>query len=258
MKYYKIIKNTSLVGLTTENDFIKFQPKTKILAFCSFEKGHYIKGFDEIFYRDIWMTAPITDEISYQEATITEIPEEEYFLLLDTVRTENEIIDFGETGPVYIDRFYSNETIPSEPEIELVPEPTVEYVRSVKLLEMSYNCNKTITNGFDITLSDGNSYHFSLTTQDQLNLITLATMVESGETQIPYHADGEPCKFYSTLDMKAIIDKATEFKTYHTSYYNSLKTYINNMETMEEISTVTYGIEIPEEYQSEVLKTLNK
>ena len=100
---------------------------------------------------------------------------------------------------------------------------------------MSLNCNKTITNGFDITLSDGNSYHFSLTTQDQLNLITLATMVESGETQIPYHADGEPCKFYSATDISAIIAKATEFKTYHISYYNSLKTYINSMETIDEI-----------------------
>jgi predicted DNA-binding ArsR family transcriptional regulator len=45
-------------------------------------------------------------------------------------------------------------------------------------------------------------------------------------------------------------------KTYHTTYYNSLKNYINSLQTIEEIAAITYGIEIPDEYKSEVLKVI--
>jgi hypothetical protein len=255
MNYYKILNNNLILEVINELSFRKYQKKNQILLICKEAEAQYVQSKNGTFYRANWMVAPITDKINYETVQIIRIDKSEYEILFSSLETEMELPTLP---PVEMNHFYDSGATSPEPEIELVPEPTTEYIRSVKLKEMSYNCNKTITNGFDITLSDGNSYHFSLTTQDQLNLITLATMVESGETQIPYHADGEPCKFYSTLDIKAIIDKATEFKTYHISYYNSLKIYINSMETMEEISEVTYGIEIPEEYQSEVLKTLNK
>lgn len=61
------------------------------------------------------------------------------------------------------------------------------------------------------TWTDGETHHFSLTTQDQLNLITLSAMVSQGAEQVPYHADGELCKFYSVSDMLAIINQATNF-----------------------------------------------
>ena len=37
---------------------------------------------------------------------------------------------------------------------------------------MKSKCSNMITTGFDIALNDGKTYHFSLTLQDQLNLIT--------------------------------------------------------------------------------------
>ena len=117
-------------------------------------------------------------------------------------------------------------------------------------------CTNLIQKGFDIKLSDGSSHHFSLTEQDQLNLITLSTMVASGETEIPYHADGEPCKFYTVNDINAILNAATAWKTYQVTYNNSLKTYINSLEKITDISAITYGIEIPVDYQSDVLKAL--
>lgn len=248
MKYYKIIQNNMITDIATENDFLLFNQSIGCILSCDSLYAHYLQGIKQKYYYDNnWMRRPYQKNIQYEEAEIYSITKEEYDYLREALQTEISIIE----GNIEL------EPSQNEEDILIKDTTTIDYIRSIKLKEMSYICNKTITGGFDIQLSDGNSYHFSLTTQDQLNLITLATMVESGETQIPYHADGEPCKFYSTLDMKAIIDKATEFKTYHTSYYNSLKTYINSMETMEEISEVTYGMEIPEEYQSEVLKSLN-
>lgn len=71
-----------------------------------------------------------------------------------------------------------------------------------------------------------------------------------------YHADGELCKFYSAEDINIIITTATQFKTYQISYFNALKAYIESLDDMNEISAITYGIDIPAEYQSDVLKVL--
>ena len=251
MKFYKIIQNDIILGVVNGGNFVQYQSYPSGVIYSLIKDAHFVL-FEGILYHTSWLHDVSKVPLEYKEADIVSISESEYNILLNAFETNQEITNSDITEETYIDDSYNEENL-IEPE---PTEPTTEYIRSIKLKEMSYNCNKTITNGFDIILSDGNSYHFSLTTQDQLNLITLSSMVESGETQIPYHADGEPCKFYSATDIKSIINKATEFKTYHISYYNSLKTYINSMETMEEISEVTYGIEIPAEYQSEVLKAI--
>lgn len=81
-------------------------------------------------------------------------------------------------------------------------------------------------------------------------------MVQSGEKEIPYHADGELCKFYSAADVMTIISTATAFKTYQVTYHNALKLYVESLNTIEEINGVTYGMDIPEDYQSDVLKAI--
>ena len=121
---------------------------------------------------------------------------------------------------------------------------------------MSHTCEAVITNGIDIVLSDNNTYHFSLTTQDQLNLITLSTMIAGGQEMVPYHADSELCRYYSATDMLNVIQKATEFKSFQVTYFNSLRAYIESMNSVRAIGAVQYGIDIPEENQSDVLKEM--
>ena len=133
---------------------------------------------------------------------------------------------------------------------------SIEYAKEMKIAEMSFACNTAIEKGFDIMLSDGVSEHFSMRTHDQINLITLQTMVTSGETMIPYHADGKLCKYYSVADIIAIMNEATSHKTFHITYYNSLKSYIDTLTDIDAISAVQYGMEIPAEYQSDILKGL--
>jgi predicted DNA-binding ArsR family transcriptional regulator len=53
-----------------------------------------------------------------------------------------------------------------------------------------------------------------------------------------------------------IIDGAEAHKNYHMTYYNALKAYINSLENIEDIAAVTYGTAVPEEFQSEVWKTM--
>ena len=134
------------------------------------------------------------------------------------------------------------------------PNETLEYVRYSKLNEMSSTCRTTIEAGFDLTLR-GNTYHFSLTTQDQLNLMNLNVMAQTEEL-IPYHADGEECAFYTAQEINEIVAAANNFKNYQLAYYNALKMYINALDTIEAIAAIEYGTPIPDEYKSDVLRVL--
>lgn len=244
MNYYKLINGKNIVGIGLSLDFRKFQKKHGVILFCDEQFAQYIQ-YKDTLYHDDWMLPVTTDLYEYESAKVIEIDEDEYNTLKKSLEIEDEILIEPETPaeqePEYVD-----------PDTEI----TVEYVKGVKIAEMNNTCNQTITNGFDVMLSDGETYHFSLTTQDQLNLITLSSMVASGETQIPYHADGELCKFYSAEDINIIITTATQFKTYQVSYFNALKAYIESMTDIETIGAVVYGMEIPAEHQSDVLKVL--
>ena len=140
--------------------------------------------------------------------------------------------------------------------IELTEEEKInlEELKLQKRQEISEICNKTIVNGIDVDLSIGKK-HFSLTTEDQLNLFGKQAQLLSGAEQFEYHADGEACVYFSKEDMTKIIEKAMAFVSYHTTYCNSMYTWIAAVATKQELDTITYGAEIPEEYQSNVLKT---
>lgn len=245
MNYYKLIKDSRFIGVVTQQDFRVFQRKHNILLACAADKAQYIQCAN-VFFRADWMSPVITDKIPYETVEMLEIDKKEYDILLKAMDSGEEIIIEPEQPEPIEQPIDENENI------------TVEYVKSRKIAEMSAACNSVITNGFDVELSDNNSYHFSLTTQDQLNLITLSAMVSSGETAIPYHADGELCKFYSAEDINTIVSTATAFKTYQVSYYNALRAYIESMTDIGSIGAITYGIAIPYEYQSDVLKVLIK
>lgn len=243
--YYKIIADNKIVGVVTSSNMRRFQLKHKILLICDEQEAQYVQ-IDDKLYRDDWLVPVTTDLVEYESAQIINIPKSEYDILYESMKTGEEIV---------ITPGILEEPI-TPPVIDGIEVITVDYVKNNKITEMSNACNKTITDGFNATLSDDRTYHFSLTTQDQLNLITLSTMVANGEAAIPYHADGELCKFYSAEDINIILEAATAHKTFHVSYFNALKAFIESLNTIEELSVIQYGVEIPEAYQSDVLKVL--
>lgn len=202
------------------------------------------------------LTPPETEDTLVYSADLSEFKTTEYdfsydvetglFALLENgeVKTEATILSGGG-----ISQISSGDVIYSE---EM--KASVEYLQNQKIAEMSTICNETIINGFDLVLSDGIKYHFSLTTQDQLNLITLSAEISAGAFAIPYHADDGLCKYYSASDMLKIIEMARNFKMYHTTYFNSLKAYIKSISNKEDIEKVWYGMTLDAEYQSDVLK----
>lgn len=143
-----------------------------------------------------------------------------------------------------------------EPEPEFPDDGSVELVRENIVGQMFAACNAEIVGGVDVTLSDGQTYHFSLNLEDQLNLLSLQGMISNGAEAVPYHADGEECRYYSANDFTVIAAAATNWKLYQESYFNSLRAYIQSMETMPELLAVEYGMEVPAEYQTVVLQQM--
>lgn len=140
---------------------------------------------------------------------------------------------------------------------KLVDDYDLEQIRTLKKSEISDACERTIYNGIDVEMSTG-TQHFSLTEKDQINIFGLQATIESGETRIEYHSDGNPCIYYSVEDIQKLIAAAMGFVKYNTTYCNSLNVWISKETNAQTISEMYYGMEIPEEHQSEVLKNYIK
>lgn len=141
------------------------------------------------------------------------------------------------------------EILPPEPY-----EPTLEELKAAKKREISQACETTIYSGVDVTLTDGSTEHFSLTEHDQLNLFGKQVQLAAGTTELEYHADGQPCRYYTAEDMKIITSAAMQHVSYHTTYCNAVNMWIAGCESTEEVQAIYYGADVPEEYQSDVLK----
>ena len=144
-----------------------------------------------------------------------------------------------------------------EPEPEPY-EPTLEDSQEAKVAEMNMAQQGIIATGVDVVLTDGTTEHFTLEDHDQTSLVGLQSQVAAGEENIPWHTsnEAEHCKFYSNKDMKKITATAMAYVTWHVTYFRDLRIYIRSLESKEDVEKVTYGMDIPEAYQSEPLKAM--
>lgn len=126
-----------------------------------------------------------------------------------------------------------------------------------KLKEISDACYENIINGIDVLLSDNSLEHFSLKETDQINLATAYNEINQGALNYPYHADGQLCKLYSAKDIVAINNASISHKIYHTTYCNHLFAWIKRATTEEELETITYGAELPEDLAANMNEILN-
>ena len=136
--------------------------------------------------------------------------------------------------------------------------PTLEQVQEMKVMEMNTKQQEVISNGIDVTLTDGTVEHFTLKDQDQTSLMGLQAQVAAGSEWIPWHTSDQEagCKYYTSTDMSLITAKAMEFITYHVTYFRDLRIYIRALQDKETIESIEYGAQIPEQYQSQVLKDM--
>lgn len=216
MKYYKIIKDKEFIGVGSTLNLRRFQNKHQIILICNESQVQYIQ-LGDILYRANWMWPETTDSVEYETADVIRIEKDEYDLLCKAVEANEEIV------------------IEEEPIVEVeqpivVENPTIDYVRASKIAELKSDCNKAITNGIDVKLSDGETRHFSMSLEDQINLLTMAYLKDES--------------LYSAKDMKTIITKTNAHKNCHIIKFKQLKDRVNSLNTIQEVSAVNYHEEV--------------
>lgn len=187
MKFYKIITDDAFIGAVHSGQFVTENGVNHKLFFSNEITGQYV-SYDGALYRDYWMS-PIQGTVHpFASVHIIEITSSEY--------------------ETFIEAIENNKPINIVPEDEIIPDPvpvtdtdvTIEFMRESKINEMSATCRRVIEAGIDIELRM-EIHHFSLNTQDQLNIMSLGVMAQT-QALIPYHADGEVCIFYTAEEIQ--------------------------------------------------------
>ncbi|MCD7805454.1 MAG: hypothetical protein LUH03_10015 [Oscillospiraceae bacterium] len=251
MNYYKVLLPVTAEDGTVSNyvvdaqggpNCVRYNEKKKLMLYCAIEVAQGIVdsfGNGTVWHVDGWPDFP--DAAGVTETVTLELIDEETYTILHDALAEGQTV----TDPDEDDSGDTGET-----------DDSLEVVQAGKISAMSTACNTAITSGMDVVLEDGESHHFSLTEQDQLNLTSLQALILAGQTSVPYHADGELCRYFSAAEFSAVTTAATTWTLYHQSYFNSLRAYILALTDIKTIAAIEYGDAIPEEYQSEVLADL--
>lgn len=113
-------------------------------------------------------------------------------------------------------------------------------IQTEKLSNLSETCNQTIVAGMDVETTEGTE-HFSLEETDQINLTTALSAIEQGAKGYPYHADKKLCRMFTAVELKAIAEKATAHKLYHTTLCNHLLILARRATTPAELDKITYS-----------------
>lgn len=160
-------------------------------------------------------------------------------------------VQFSNDGSVWV--------APPEPEPTPEPEPyvpTLEEVKAFKKNEIAIAYQATKAAGVEIELSTGME-RFPLADEDTTFLMSkqMELLLNPNVEYVSYQDADNHCKMYTKNDMEKIIQAATSFANYQTTYRNNLWEWVDECTTIEAVETIYYGCEIPEEFMNEVLKS---
>jgi hypothetical protein len=219
---YKIIQNNKVIDVVQKPRFIRFLASGNI-ALTDSSSANGIVGSDN---KTIYSFQPRT---KYQTATIEKITLKEFERLQGLLNSNQEVC--------------ANEAV-------------LVQARQSKISQLSNQCKAFINAGFSISLTDGKSYGFKLTTEDQLNLMSIECQLNAGAETVLYHATNQPCRIFSRDDMLKVIKAFRHHVTYHTTYFNAAKQYINSLTDVEKIKKFNYGTDVSTTVKDKVIKQI--
>lgn len=239
--YYKAVKDGKIIDAYDFLSHVRYDAAAGMILRCAGEdtpQGIIQRNGMCIYHVDGW--EPFPEEAgSYGTVELQEIPDADtYLAIIKALKDDEEIPD-----------------VP-EPEPDPGPDEDINFVKNSKVRAMSAKCEQTIVEGVTVTLTDGKVYRFALNLSDQIMIDSLANRAKSGENALPYHADGEQDRFFSTADILTVKNAMDAHVLYNRTYFNSLREYIEALEDAVSVSEIQYGVEIPDEYQSDVLKAV--
>lgn len=121
MSFYKIIRDSTIIGVCTEYDFRRWQAKHNIIVVSDRDRVEAV-DYNGTLYHDSWMAD--SGHIPYETASVTEITEEEYSMLKAQL-DDGEIPDDGSLD----DEVTVEEPAPDPGETETVRKTTAQLLR---------------------------------------------------------------------------------------------------------------------------------
>jgi len=221
---YKIIQNDKVIDLVKYPRFVSFLPSGHI-AITDKTSAAGIVGSDN---QTVYSFQP---RQGYSVVTIKEITLEELERLQGLLGSGQEVS---------------------------ADESALAAAKRDTIKRLSILCKTKITSGFSVVLSDGETYNFKLTIEDQLNLMSIEGQLNAGAETFIYHATNQPCKFFLREDMIKIISAFKRYTLYHTTYFNVAKQYINSLVDIEKINRFTYGDDVSDTVKDTAIKQILK
>lgn len=225
--YYKIIKDGKVLDVVSSPIFLKFLDNGTI-SIVDKNSAQGIAGSDGV---SVYSFKQVKHKRIKAIVTIEKINEQEFSRLKDLLNSDQEVS--ANTSALAVAK-----------------EETIKRLSNI--------CKARITAGFSIVLSDGLSYDFKLTTEDQLNLMVIENQIATGTDVFLYHATDQPCKFFLKEDMLRIIQAFKSYTLYHTTYFNVAKQYIKSLESIESVQQFTYGTDVSDYTDDIVIKQILK
>ncbi|MGN0398834.1 MAG: hypothetical protein ACI4EO_01785 [Blautia sp.] len=200
---------------------------------------------------DVYLHKNITnrEDVMEEEQTGSQYEAEEVYFVITGEKASKEDID--------ADFDYWFEKASGLGQDELGDQFSLEELRQKKYVEVGTVCEKTIYSGVDVEISTGVE-HFSLTEKDQINLFAKKMQLLARESRMEYHENGQLCRYFDAKDMQKIVDTAMFYVSYNTTYCNSLNMWIKAAKKPSDLEFIYWGADIPEEFQSVVLKDYMK
>ena len=220
---YKVIYNNKVIDVIASPQFLKILPAGQV-TFASKSVANGVAGSNNEFYSFERAADPSIKVVSIEKVTA-----EEFSRLRDLLNSKAEIID---------------------------DKASLAERRNTAINNLSKICQTEIVNGFKIILADGVTYHFKLTAEDQLNLLSIENQLNTGASSILYHATDMPCKLFYREDMLKVIAAFRKHVLYHTTYFNVAKQYINTLTDTKKIETFTYGTDLSFATDDETVKQI--
>lgn len=123
---------------------------------------------------------------------------------------------------------------------------TLDEAKEYQIDFVAKQCSESIYKGIDTETSLGVE-HFSLDDTDQSNILALYNMQSSIGQNVIYHADGKECREFGAVEFNKIAIEAREYITACTTKFNYLKAWINRSESKEEVLSIEFISELPED-----------
>lgn len=241
MGLYKIIVNNKITDVVKDPVWVK-DGRNGFPIRCDVKEASGIVSSNEEVIFQIDGAPKMSRE--YEVVSMADIDEQEYEKLKTILEMDGTVND--QTTEI---------EWPQEPEpVEEANEDLMSVIEH-KIEILRGLCQDAIEAGVDVTLTGGETKHFDMSVEDQINLMFAKEAAAAGATSILFKASGEDLCYYSPEDILLISDESAKCITYQRAYFESLRKWVRESKTIVEAGNHYYGEEVPEEYWSDVFKS---